>query len=53
MKLNSLIFQDDMSKMNFTLEDARKGAGDVGLQRKIRQIRKTMDKPDRNLFKQE
>ena len=26
MELNSLIFQDDIAKMNFTLEDARKGA---------------------------
>ena len=29
MELNSLIFQDDIAKMNFTLEDARKGAKDV------------------------
>ena len=30
MPLNSLIFQDDIAKMNYTLEDARKGARDVG-----------------------
>ena len=30
MELNSLIFQDNIAKMNFTLEDARKGAKDVG-----------------------
>ena len=30
VKLNSLIFQDDIAKMNRTMEDARKGAKDVG-----------------------
>ena len=33
MPLNSLIFQDDIAKMNYTLEDARKGARDVGRMR--------------------
>ena len=30
MSINSLIFQNDIAKMNYTLEDARKGARDVG-----------------------
>ena len=30
MELNSLNFQDNIAKMNFTLEDARKGAREVG-----------------------
>ena len=30
MPLNSLIFQDDIAKMNRTLEDAKKGAKDFG-----------------------
>ena len=29
LELNSLIFQDDIAKMNYTMEDARKGAIDV------------------------
>ena len=28
--LNSLIFQDDIAKMNYMLEDARKGGRDIG-----------------------
>ena len=30
IELNSLIVQDDIAKINFPLEDARKGAKDVG-----------------------
>ena len=39
MKLNSLIFQDDIAKINFTLEDARKGAKDVGRMLESKQLR--------------
>ena len=39
MELNSLIFQDDIAKMNFTLEDARKGAKDVGRMLESKQFR--------------
>ena len=38
MKLNSLIFQDDIAKMNFKLEDARKGAEDLGRMLESKQI---------------
>ena len=38
MELNSLIFQDDIAKMNFTLEDARKGARDVGQMLESKQL---------------
>ena len=30
MPLNCLIFQDDIAKINRTLDDARKGAKDIG-----------------------
>ena len=30
MRLNCLIFQDDIAKMNQTMADARKGAKDIG-----------------------
>ena len=30
VELNSLIFQDDIAKMNRSMEDARKGAKDIG-----------------------
>ena len=39
MELNSLIFQDNIAKMNFTLEDARKGAKDVGRMLESKQLR--------------
>ena len=38
MELKSLIFQDDIAKMNFTLEDARKGARDVGRMLECKQL---------------
>ena len=41
LELNSLIFQDDIAKMNYTLEDARKGARDVGRMLELKQLRAT------------
>ena len=38
LELNSLIFQDDIAKMNRTLEDARKGARDVGRMLESKQL---------------
>ena len=40
MQLNSLIFQDDIAKMNFTLEDAR----DVGRMLESKQMRANTSK---------
>ena len=37
--LNSLIFQDDIAKMNYSMEDARKGAKDVGRLLESKQLR--------------
>ena len=39
LELNSLIFQDDIAKMNRTMEDARKGAKDVGQLLESKQLR--------------
>ena len=39
VELNSLIFQDHIAKMNRTMEDARKGAKDVGRLLESKQLR--------------
>ena len=39
LELKSLIVQEDIAKMNFTLEDARKGAKDVGRMLESKQLR--------------
>ena len=39
VELNSLIFQDEITKMNCTLEDARNGAKDVGRLLESNQLR--------------
>ena len=44
LELNSLIFQDNISKMNYTLEDARKGARDVGRMLESKQLRANTSK---------
>ena len=44
MPLNSLIFQDDIAKMNRTLEDARKGAKDVGRMLESKQLKANTSK---------
>ena len=42
LELNSLIFQDDIAKMNRTMEDARKGAKEVGRILESKQLRANM-----------
>ena len=42
--MNSLIFQDNIAKMNRTLEDARKGAKDVGRMLESKQFRANTSK---------
>ena len=44
LELNSLIFQDDIAKMNRTMEDARKGATDVGRLLESKQLRANTSK---------
>ena len=44
LELNSLIFQDDIAKMNRTIEDARKGAKDVGRLLESKQLRANTQK---------
>ena len=44
LELNSLIFQDDIAKMNRTLEDARKGAKDNGRMLESKQLRANTSK---------
>ena len=44
LELNSLIFQDDIAKMNYTMEDARKGAKDVGRLLESKQLRANTSK---------
>ena len=44
MELISMIFQDNIAKMNFTLEDARKGARDVGRMMELKQLRANTSK---------
>ena len=39
LELNSLIFQDDIAKMNRTMKDARKGPTDVGRLLESKQLR--------------
>ena len=39
IEVNSLMFQDDIAKMNRTLEDVRKGAKDVGRLLESKQLR--------------
>ena len=39
VELNSFIFQDDIAKMNRTLEDARKNANDIGRLLESKQLR--------------
>ena len=44
MPLNSLIFYDDIDKMNCTLEDAWKGANDVGRMLESKQLKANTSK---------
>ena len=44
LELNSLIFQDNIAKMNRTLEDARKGARDVGRMLESKQLKANTSK---------
>ena len=44
MPLKSLIFQDDIARMNYTLEDVRKGARDVGSMVESKQLRANTSK---------
>ena len=44
VELNSLIFQDDIAKMNRTMEDARKFAKDVGRLLESNQLRANTSK---------
>ena len=44
LELNSLIFQDEIAKMNSTIEDARKGAKDVGRLLESKQLRANTSK---------
>ena len=44
MELNSLIFQEDIANMNFTIEDARKGAKDVGRMPESKQLQENAAK---------
>ena len=44
MPLNCLIFQDDIAKMNYTMEDSRKGARDVGRLLESKQLRANTSK---------
>ena len=44
MPLNCLIFQDDIAKMNLTLEDARKGARDIGRMLESKQLKANVSK---------
>ena len=46
MELNSLIHQDDIAKMNFTLEDVRNGAKEVG--RMLESEQSLQIRPSRN-----
>ena len=44
VELNSLIFQDNIAKMNRTMEDARKGAKEVGRLLESKQLRANTQK---------
>ena len=44
LELNSLIFQDDIAKMNYSMEDSRKGARDVGRLLESKQLRANTSK---------
>ena len=44
LELNSLIFQDNIAKMNYTMEDSRKGARDVGRLLESKQLRANSSK---------
>ena len=44
LELNSLIFQDDIAKMNYSMEDTRKGAKDVGRLLESKQLRANTSK---------
>ena len=44
LKLNSLIFQDDIARMNSTMDQARQGAQDIGRLLESKQLRANIGK---------
>ena len=44
LELNSMIFQDDIAKMNYSMEDTRRGATDVGRLLESKQLRANTSK---------